>query len=146
MKLSPEILTFDDLTKLVDGSSKKTVVILMNVDDFYNFVPGQRARSTKNVQIPKLCDVVEVKFVRGSRMMYFKCRHDTDEYVGVEFLKPRFSLDPFPEKVRIPRGISTKKKEGILRILGHVDALKRKFYVELFVNDKSEDLVTNFYV
>ena len=110
-EIVPKILTLDNLTKLVDGSSKKTVVISMNVDDFYNFVPGQRARSTKNVQIPKLCDVVEVKFVRGSRMMYFKCRHDTDEYVGVEFLiSPGSVLTPSRKRCASPGEFQPRKK------------------------------------
>ena len=88
--------------------------------------------------------MVEVEFVEGSRMMYFKRSHETNEYEGVEFLKSRFPIVPFPEKLYVPRGITNKKKEGIIRILGHVDALKRKFYGDLFVNDSVEDLVTQF--
>ena len=114
----------------------------MKVDDFYDLKPGNRARNTKNITLPKLCEIVEVKFVEGSRMMYFKRSHDTNEYEEVEFLKSRFPLVPFPEKLHVPRGVTSKKKEGILRILGH--ALKRKYYGDLFVNDSAEDLVTQF--
>ena len=144
MRACPEIISFKDLTNLVENSSKKTTVVNMNVNDFYDFKAGQRARNSRKVQIPKLCDIVEVKFVKESRLMYFKCTHDTNEYEGVDFLKPRYPLTPFPEQIRVPRGITSKKKQGILRILGHVDALKRKFYDELFVNDQVEDLVSEF--
>ena len=76
--------------------------------------------------------------------MYVKYTHSSEEYEGVDFLKQKVKLDGFPAKLRQPRGVSTKKKEGILRIMSHVDPLKRKFYGDLFVNDRSEDLVTRF--
>ena len=76
--------------------------------------------------------------------MYYKCSHDTDKYTGVEFLKNRFSMHPLPATLTIPRGIASKKKEGISKILGHVDALRRKFFSDLRSNDEAEDLVNEF--
>ena len=144
MKRTPEIVTFKELTSLVSSSSSRISMIEMNVDDFYKYLPGNRARNTKNVRLPKLSDIVEVKFAKDSRLMYYKGSHEENEYTGVDFLKVKFDVNCFPEKLRVPRGISSKKQAGIVQILSHVDPLKRKFYTELYINDASEDLVSRF--
>ena len=37
VRVCPEIISFKDLTNLVEISSKKTTVVNMNVGDFYDF-------------------------------------------------------------------------------------------------------------
>ena len=127
---------------MVKASGSRISVVEMGVDDFYHFKAGNRARNTKKIELPLLSNVVEVHFVKGSRSLYYKCSHDTEEYTGVDFLRCKFSLQPLPDRQSISRGISSRKKEGILKILGHVDALRRKFFTDLRSNDAAEDLVT----
>ena len=144
MKHTPEIVSFKELTNLVNLSGSRIEVLEMNIDNFYIFKAGSRARSTKKIQLPLLSDILEVKFVKGSRLLYYKCCHESEEYTGVDFLKVKFELDPLPQCLTTPRGIPTKKKDGILQILKHVGALRRTFYSDLRCNDTSEDLVTEF--
>ena len=116
----------------------------MKIDDFYAIKAECRARSSKYVTIPKLSDVAEVKFVRDSRLMYLKKSHSDEEYQGIDFLRSKYGEVQLPAKLRDPRGLSSKKKDGILKILGHVAPLKRKFYGDLVANDNAQDLVSRF--
>lgn len=141
MRRSPEIVTFDDLTELIDKSGRNIKPVVMNVDDFYFFTPENRQRkSKKHGTLPLLADIVEVKFEQGSSKMFIKESFDSD-YSEIDFLKPKFDRSVFPEKHNVPRGISTSKKRGILNLLGHIPNSKKKFYAELVENDASEDLV-----
>ena len=142
MKQHAEIITFNDLATLIDGAAKTYKVVRMSVDDFYKFSAENRLRNRKKEPIPLLCDIAEVKFVKGSKCMYIKKDLELDEYETVDFLKPRFKYLIIPDKHTTERGISQKKKDGILNTLSHVPAPKRKFYMDLRVNNSAEDLLT----
>ena len=141
MRYANEILDFKDLTDLVTKSARNFKVAEMKTDDFYNFKPGNKRRNTNNVELPLLNNVAEVMFVKGSRLMYYKLTHDTEEYCGVDFLVRNFKENTLPGKHARPRGISRKKKDGILKLMSHLPPIKRKFFGELVENDKAEDLV-----
>ena len=144
LKRTPEVITFKDLTNLVSNSSSRIELVEMQCDDFYKFVQGNRTRNTQNIKMPRLCELVEVKFVRGSKLLFYKQRHTSEEYTGVEFLRVKFQIEPVPGRAEVSRGISSKKKAGILEILQHVQPLQRKFYSDLRTNDASLDLVSRF--
>ena len=144
MKATPEIVTFEDLVQLISQASARIKVLEMNISDFYAFKAENRARSSKFVKMPKLSEAVEVKFVRESRLMYMKRAHEHTEYEGIDFLRPKVATNQLPEKLRDARGLSSKKKAGIMKILGHVAPLKRKFYGDLAENDNAQDLVSRF--
>lgn len=141
MKHVNEIIDFRDLIDLVSSSTRKVKVVTMQVHDFYPFRAGNRARSARNVTLPMLHDISEVYFARGSRLMFYKTSHADTEYQGVDFLRTKFNVEKFPTPLQHARGISGKKREGIIKLLAHVDGLKRKFYKDLPINEKAKDLV-----
>ena len=143
MQSLDEIIDFRELTQVVSDSSQKLQVIPMRYDDFYDFKGENRARNAVGVKIPILSNVCEVYFAQGSRLMYYKSSHSCTEYEGVDFLRAKFHVGELPKTQKKPRGISEKKKTGILRLLGHVDGLKRKFYNDIPINDKAKDLVND---
>ena len=136
MKATPEIVTFRN-------ASARIKVLDMNVDDFYPFKAENRAQSSKFVRMLKISEAVEVKRVRESRLMYLKRAHEDTEYERIDFLRPKANINELPEKCRAARGVSSKKKAGIMKILGHVAPLKRKFD-DLIENDSAQDLVSRF--
>ena len=94
--------------------------------------------------MPNIIEAVEVKFVRESRLMYLKRAQEDTEYEGIDFLRPKSKLNELQEKCRAARGVLLKKKAGIMKIIGHVAPLKRKFYDDLVKNDSAQDLILRF--
>ena len=76
-KNTPEIVSYRELTDLVSTSGPRIIVLNLNVDDVYTFEAGNRARSTKKVQIQLLSNIVEAKFAKHSRLLFYKCEHDS---------------------------------------------------------------------
>ena len=140
MRQMNEIIDFRELTQVV-SSAKNIEVVQMQLPDFYEFTAANKARTARNITLPILADIREVHFVRESRLMYYKVSHDSTEYEGVDFLRAKFNVEQFPKSHNRPRGITGKKKEGIIKLLTHVDGLKRKFYNDLAINEKAKDLV-----
>ena len=141
MKKCSEIVTFPDLVDVVDSAGKYIKPVVMEVSDFYQFQAGNRARVSKKVTLPKLADIVEVRFVKGSRLFLYRRAFDEETYEGVDFLRPKFSVEDMPKKHEKPRGITEKKQSGILKLLGHVAPVKRKFYLDMSINNSAKDLV-----
>ena len=137
MKKCEEIITFDDFVQLCSQAGKNIRPIVMTPQDFTNFVDGHRQRG-KNVEIPQLSQVCTVMFRKGSRSFWFKTSFQDAEFKECNFLRPRFNLASPPTARESARGISTKKKEGILKLIKH------KFWADLPVNDSSRDLVHEF--
>ena len=75
--------------------------------------------------------------------MWFKKSFE-EEYNQVEFLKPKFSLDIVPPKKDKPRGISSIKRQNILKLANSFPAAKKKFWLEIPINDENVDLVEHF--
>ena len=75
--------------------------------------------------------------------MWFKQGVEGD-YQEVDFLKPKFRLDITPPTTNQPRGIPGVKRQNILKLADSFSAAKRKFWLEILVNDKNDDLVEHF--
>ena len=140
MRHTNEMIDYRDLIQVVSTSCKKLEVIQMQFTDFYHFTASNKARTAKNIKLPMLSEVSEAYFVRGSRLLYYKLEHESSEYEGVDFLKAKFDVESSLGTHKQPRGVSGKK-DGILKLLTHFDGLKRKFYNDFAVNEKSKDLV-----
>ena len=101
--------------------------------------------NTKGNIMPLLEDVVEVKFVKGCPAMETKTT-----FLGVckkmDFVKRKFlqsgALNTFPVPLDRCRGIPSKKKEGIIRVLKGTCEEKRKFWDDICVDDTAVDLAT----
>ena len=110
---------------------------------FYDFEGKIRSRQTKNLVLPKIKDICEVRFVKGSELMYYKTSFESEEYTGTPFLKAKTNIHAFPSSATIPRGLSSTKKSKMLGLLGESPPLKKKFWMDIAENDSSADLVTS---
>ena len=136
MKKYQEIHTFDDFVELCQKASKKIKAAVMHPSDFYALEDGHRSRQSKNVTLPKLSDL-------GSRSMWCKESFDDDQ-TEVNFLKPKFSIETTPGTMQQPREVSTSKKQNILKLVASCPAPKRKFWLDMPVNEGSKDLIESF--
>ena len=143
MKKCQEIHTFDDFVKLCQKASKKIKAVVMHPSDFYALEDGHRSRQSKNLTLPKLSELCEVEFHKGSRSMWCKESFDNDQ-TEVNFLKPKVSIETTPDTMQQPRGISTSKKQNIVKLVASLPAPKRKFWLDMPVNDGSKDLIESF--
>ena len=115
----------------------------MQYYDFYEFEDGHRSRKFKKIKLPRLDSISTAEFQKGSRAIWFKQGFDGD-YQEVDFLKPKFKLNVAPPTKNQPRGISSVKRQNILKLTDLFPAAKRKFWLEIPVNDRNDDLVKHF--
>lgn len=130
MKKCENIYNFNDFVDLCSRSSKNIKPVLMHFDDFYEFKGEQRQRKSKNVNLPTISSISEVKFTKGTRSMLFKGDFG-DDYTEVDFLRPKFDITSFPDKHTEPRGIPLTKKEAIIRLLHVAPAAKKQFWINI---------------
>ena len=143
LKKTPNVYTFEDFVELCATSGKSFKPTVMHFDDFYHFTDGHRARQSKKVTIPTLSQIAVVTFQKGSRSLWYKSEFDGDETTEVDFLRPKFDINVIPEKKDSARGITKKKKDVILKLASSFPPAKKKFWLDLPVNDASSDLVHN---
>ena len=62
----------------------------------------------------------------------------------MDFLQPTFRLDTTPFTKNKPRGIPGVKRSNILKLPDSVAAAKRKFWLEIIVNDRNDEVVEHF--
>ena len=112
------VYDFNDLCDVFRQSNSSNVEVLtMNNTDFYDFKGEQSLSKLKQKGRPKLADVVEVKFVRGSRSLFFKTDF-TRSYSEFDFLKKTCQLTVTDRLLHSePRGIPLAKKAAILNKL-----------------------------
>ena len=144
MKKSPNIYDFEGFVDICDSAAQSTKPVAMKHDDFYLFESNQRSRQSKHVKLPHLNDMCAVKFEKGSRNLQFKSDFSQQEWTDLDFLRPKVDVKKEPAKLDQPRGISLKKKEGIMKLLEAFPGSKKKFWLDLPINDTSADLVHNF--
>ena len=140
MKKCPEICTFQNFVDVCDKPGAKIKPIVMQYYDFYEFECRHCSRKTRKITLPHLDSISAAEFRKRSRAMWFKHGFEGD-YLEVHFLKPRFRLDVTPPTKNQPRGISRVKRQNMLQLADSFPAAKRKFWLEIPVNDRNDDLV-----
>ena len=140
------VYDFNDLCDVFRKSNSGNVEVLaMSYTDFYSFRGEQSLSKLKQKGRPQLADMVEVKFVRGSRSLFFKTDSETS-FSEFDFLKKTFQLNVPDTLLRDrPRGIPTAKKTAIVNKLIPLMPLSRHmFWNDIATNDGSADLVESF--
>ena len=139
---TPPIATFNDFVEICDNSCKKAKAVIMDVPYIYKFTKENKA-SGKNADMPLIRDIIEVQFKKDNTSMFVK-KYFEDEYAEVNFLKNKFvkvdGANTFPQPVTQRRGITSQKKNGIIRVLKGVPQEKVIFWSSLAVNEDVPDL------
>ncbi|KAB0790600.1 hypothetical protein PPYR_14994 [Photinus pyralis] len=136
---SKEILDMEDLEKLMKSANKLNEVTTLRFDDFRKFENGCMQKKKTNC-MPKLNDIKSVLFKKGSTKIFYKCELEHEEFQEATVLKPKFKPQ-IPEKQGADRGINTKKKEAISKVLlPSMPSRKQMFWQNLPNFDDKEDL------
>ena len=143
MREKKNLYTFKDFEDCIEMKGK---AIVMSTDDFFDLKKHQS--SGKDTNYPKMREIVEVKFCRGSTKMYWKTGFN-DEYQSGEFLQKKFreqiKRNTAVAKKGGPRGVLTAKKESIVKnIVPLMPAESQKFWIELPENECSRDLTESY--
>ena len=118
----------------------------MNLEDFYEFNSGCRTRSARGQSdLLLLSDLCEVKFTSHLSLMQYKSYFTQQKCKECFFLRPSYDLFQLPEARHEPRGLSTSKHSGIMKVM--VDAAtpsnKMRFWEELMLNHELQTSVTH---
>ena len=145
LKKESEIICFDDLVDLCRQSGQDIEVCTMEFSDFFKFQNHAR-NNTKKYQKPKMANIKEVIFTKGKDRMEIREGFFIGPMLESDFIanvrKPQ--LYTMPPRETAPRGITSKKRDGIIQILrtnSQQDA--KKFYETIPINGESKDLCTD---
>ena len=143
MKKSAEVCNFDEFVDICTKSAQSIKPIVMQHGDFYQVPEMHRTRTSKKVQLPKISEIRSVKFSKGSRSLTYKRKFDSEE-VQVEFLKKNCDVHQVIPTATVPRGVSSTKKQNLIKLAKSLPPSKVKFWHDLHVNDDNADLVACF--
>ncbi|CAG9786021.1 unnamed protein product [Diatraea saccharalis] len=122
----------------IDVNSSRQKIKVIDLSYCRNWPNKKRAlRKNDDEDLMKtflLKQVVQVKFVAGSRNILYKTRFD-EPFLELDFLPKNYKLIGLPEEKSVPRGIPGRKKDVIV-------GTRRTFWYQKPVNDESIDLQT----
>ncbi|CAH0755367.1 unnamed protein product [Diatraea saccharalis] len=120
--------------------SRKNIKIL-EIQNRRNWPKKKRAgRFGETLREFKLKFVVQVKFVKGSRNLFYKTRFD-ENFQEIEFLQKKLNVNYFAPPVEEPWGVNQAKKDDIIsKLVPLMPASRKAFWYNLPVNNQSLDL------
>ena len=87
----------------------------MDEKSFFNIEKKNKYNSIKKVTMPLMEAIVQVKFRKAQRDIFFKTVFIQEEFVKCDFLINKFSVEDEGLKIRgCLQGIPEQKREGIL--------------------------------
>ena len=88
----------------------------------------------------------DVEFRRGSLCLHYKLSNNTNnnEFLEADFLMSKWKkvISVKPKSQKCERGITSKKKDGILKLKECIPINRLAFYQNLAVNEDVVDLLT----
>ncbi|CAG9795762.1 unnamed protein product [Diatraea saccharalis] len=144
IKRQGDVLDFEDFKDVVNSSRQNIKVI--DLSYCRNWPKKKRAlRKNDDEDLMKtflLKQVVQVKFVAGSRNILYKTRFD-EPFLELDFLPKNYKVIGLPEEKSVPRGIPSRKKDVIIaKLVPLMPETRRTFWYQMPVNDESIDLQT----
>ena len=135
---------FHDFQSIIDSKGKSHV---MHHNNFTQFT--KEVSKCSDTNYPKIENIREVKFKRGSTKMFWKTELRDTEWCSGEFAKKKYRIavlkqDDFIPRKSAPRGINTHKLRGIVEKIGPLIPTNRmKFWLDCLENDDVADLAAN---
>ena len=143
MREKKKLYDIEDLKRCIE---RHGFAIEMKEGDFIDY--RNEFSQAKDTEYPRLADVVEAKFTKGTTKMFWKLAHSSDSYQNGEFLQKRFrdlvaKCGPLPKKR--DRGVNKVKLDQILLKIGPlIPPNYLDFWEELPSNETSKDLTTSY--
>ena len=142
MRNKKNIFDMADLKEVLNSAAQGAQVLQMNSEDFSEWGNVCKTRSRSN-NIPLFKDIVEAKFVRGERKLFYKTIYADEDYQQCDILKAKVKL-VLPRSKAKPRGNMTSKKAKIVRdLVPKMPSSRRAFWLALPDSDISPDLLAS---
>lgn len=141
-----KVYDFDDYVDAVKlSNSKKNIVKVMGVTDFYNYKDlSSQARLRKTEPRCYLKNIMSVKAQRGCFTLKYKILHQVDTELTLDFLILKYKKSqqiPVTEPKLSLRGITESRKKAILEKLVHLmPENRRRFWYDLPISESNEDV------
>ena len=140
MKKQGNIFDFSDFSKICQNAKKNLSTVHLTKNDIFTFSKQVKMRSN---EMPLLSDIVEIKFCKGSMDLLYKNSFTEDTYSSVDFLHKKFDKNVFPDSLVTERGITSKKKEDIIKLLRVAPEFAKEFWLNIPLNETVVDLMCN---
>lgn len=126
-----QVADFADFEKEISTTVKTKTLSHVDFADWPNGVSRHKMNQFEDK--PRMSDIVVACFRRGSKEMLFKYSHTDEEFRGYSLLKRNFEFTNLPPPARkLPRGINTDKKNGIVdNLIPLIPASRRPFWQSL---------------
>ena len=111
LRCEPEVLDFDDLSRLIRSAKKGLQILPLAPASFFPFTSFW----SRNAPLPKLTGITEVHFKQGSVLFHYKLDLDAPKYFTRPFTTRDIPVCPLSENRA--RGINPLKKAEICRTL-----------------------------
>lgn len=139
-KMGSKLYDFEDFLLAVKGAASKTEVFPMELKHFYKWEDFSSQYKLKRTK-PRayLHDMVEVTFKRGSYNLCYKNDFDGSSF-DLNFLKAEITKNnklPPPKQQTKYIGISSEKKESLIKNLGGVMKNRIKFWETIPVSNEN---------
>lgn len=137
LKRAKKVWDFDDFKKCVQTCNSNRVEVLnMEIDNIYVFPDCVSQNKLNKLQPrPYLCDIVHLRFERGFNILKYKNSYNDENFNELNFLlaKEYKSGVPKPCKKIVPKGISSHKKENLIKKIKEIAPKNRlSFWESLF--------------
>lgn len=119
---------------------------MANTDFFSSIddIKSMKKINKKTNDRPLLKDIVEARFIKSSNKLHYKTTHAEWKYKPFDFVKEKIDLKKgFLQNENIPRGINSKKKKGILKLLTIIPHAHHASWLNMKENLSSKDLMSN---
>lgn len=141
-----KVYDFNDFQGAIEQVKMKNVKVLtMKLTDFKDWKDNSSTlKINKHSPRPYLCNIVKIKFERGSFNMWYSKEYDLP-YTELNFLSAKYlKAKSGPNSRLLSRGITKSKKDDILKKLCPLMPENRKhFWEELPISDEAVDLTEN---
>ncbi|KAM9332804.1 uncharacterized protein KZ484_017945 [Pholidichthys leucotaenia] len=134
-KQSAGVLDFEDFRNVIASSNAgKVNVVELRSENILAWKAGHSLDKLKKA--PHLSDMAVIQLRRGSRDMFFKLSHDEEEFVQLDFLVNKMTLE-FPGQLRPgDKGIEKQKKFDIVsKLCPLMPPNRRQFWENLAEED-----------
>jgi hypothetical protein len=119
------------------------MTVINATNDIFMAWKGEQSSAKLNARNrPKLAEMVEVRFCRGHKELFYKTTYDGD-YNIFQYLKKKVKMEIPPLLREAPRGIPPEKKRDIVaKLCPFMPENRQVFWKQLGGNDVT-DLVAN---
>jgi len=132
IRAKKNLFDFDDLKEAVSNANKTAKVMSLEAADFQMWKSG--AYRTRQQDSPLLSSLHQVRFIKGSRSMYYKLDPCGNE-LECNFLTKKFKLTQ-PVSKSVSRGIpGVKKTDIVTKLCPLMPEQKQQFWRDLTVCD-----------